>query len=107
MTYKSYTTRIDYDDDDQILVGRLIGINDIVSFHADNVAEFRKAFEESVDDYLDACEKLGQAPDKPASGKMMLRVAPQLHGAALTAAKLAGKSLNQWAADVFTKAVGD
>ena len=81
MTFKSYSARIEYDDEDTIFVGHLAGIKDIVGFHAESVAEsvaeLRKAFESAVDDYLAACEKLGQAPDKTASGKMMLRVCRQ------------------------------
>ena len=105
MTYKGYSARIEYDDEDAIFVGHLAGIKDIVGFHAESVAELRTAFESAVNDYLDACEKLGQAPDKTASGKMMLRMPPKIHAAALTAAQLAGKSLNQWAADAFNRAI--
>lgn len=101
MTYKGYSARIEYDDEDGILVGHLAGIKDIIGFHAESVAELRKAFEEAVDNYLDACQKLEQSPDKPSSGKMMLRVDPQIHRSALIAAELAGKSLNQWVSDVI------
>ena len=104
MTYKGYTARIEFDDADGILVGRLLGIRDVVGFHADNVAELRAAFEESVDDYLETCEKIGKEPQKPASGKLMLRVPPELHRAALVAAEAAGTSLNQWAAKVLGEA---
>jgi len=62
MTYKGQTARIDFDARDSILVGRLVGITDVVSFHAESVAELRAAFEEAVDDYLEACEKIGKAP---------------------------------------------
>ena len=65
MTYKGYSARIEYDDKDSIFVGHLVGINDIVGFHAESVAELQAAFRESVDDYLDVCEKLGQPPNKP------------------------------------------
>lgn len=104
MTYKGYTARIDFDDRDGILVGRLLGIRDIVSFHADNVAELRVVFEEAVDDYLETCTRLGKPADKPASGKLMLRIPPEVHGAALIAAQAAGTSLNQWAAKVLAEA---
>jgi predicted HicB family RNase H-like nuclease len=104
MTYKGYTSRIDFDDRDDILVGRLLGIQDVVSFHADSVAQLREAFHEAVDDYLQTCEKIGKPPQKPASGKLMLRVPPEVHGSALIAAKAAGKSLNQWAAEVLASA---
>lgn len=105
MTYKGYTARIDFDDRDNIMVGRLLGINDIIGFHANSVAELRAAFEEAVDDYLEACAKIGKNPEKPASGKLLLRVPPEIHAAALVKAKAAGKSLNQWASEVLGDAL--
>ena len=105
MSYKGYTARVEFDERDSILVGRLLGLRDIVSFHADNVADLRTALEEAVEDYLDTCAKVDKTPEKPASGKMMLRVAPDVHAAALIAAQAAGKSLNQWVAEVLKEAV--
>ncbi len=107
MTYKGYTARVEFDDRNNIMVGRLLGIADVVGFHADNVRELRAAFEEAVDDYLEACGKIGKRPEKPASGKLMLRVPSAVHGAALVAAQAAGKSLNQWAAEVLKNAVDE
>ena len=97
MTYKGYAARIEFDDADGVLTGRLLGISDVVGFHADNVRELRTAFEEAVEDYVETCARIGKQPQKPASGKLMLRVPPELHRAALTAAEAAGTSLNQWA----------
>ena len=73
MTYSGYTASLEFDPDDNILVGRVLGIDDLISFHGDSVAEFTQAFHEAVDDYVSACEKLGQSPEKPASGRLMLR----------------------------------
>lgn len=104
MTYKGYKARVEFDERDNILVGRLLGIQDIVSFHADNVAALRAAFEEAVDDYLETCAKVGKTAEKPVSGKLMLRVPQEVHAGALIAAQAAGKSLNQWAAEVLRQA---
>lgn len=104
MKYKGYTAHIDYDDRDGIFVGRLLGITDIIGFHADTVADLKRAFEESVDHYLESCAQLGKAPQKPASGQLMLRIDPAVHRAALVAAKAQGKSLNQWAESVLNDA---
>ena len=104
MTYKGYTARIEFDDRNELFVGHILGIRDVVGFHADNVPELRSAFEESVDDYLETCAKIGKSPEKPASGKLMLRIPPEVHGAALIAAQAAGTSLNQWAAKVLAEA---
>jgi predicted HicB family RNase H-like nuclease len=105
MTHKGYTARIEYDERDNILVGRLLGIRSIISFHAEAVAELRLEFEKAVEDYLAECNEQGLKPEKPASGKLLLRVPPELHGKALVAAQASGKSLNQWANEVLQSAV--
>lgn len=105
LTYKGYTARIDFDDRDNILIGKLLGIGDLISFHADNVTELRVAFEEAVDDYLETCEKIGKSPEKPVNGKILLRIPPEIHAAALVKAQAVGKSLNQWAIDALRREV--
>ena len=105
MSYKGYAARIEYSDEDQCLIGHLAGINDVVGFHGGSVAELRAAFEEAVEDYLTTCEKLNRAPQKPYSGRLMLRVSPEVHAAVAAAAQLSGKSINQWAAEAFTRVV--
>lgn len=54
---------------------------------------------------IEDCKARGEIPEKPASGKLMLRVSPEVHAAALIAAQSAGKSLNQWAAEILGGAV--
>lgn len=105
LTYKGYTARIDFDERDNIFVGRLLGIKDIVGFHADNVTDLKSAFEESVDDYLEACAAIGKAPEKAVSGKLLLRLPPEIHAAAQIKAQSLGKSLNQWASETLSNAV--
>ena len=98
MKYKDYTAQIEYSDEDKCFIGHIAGISDIIGFHGDNVDALRKAFEEAVDDYLDCCADMGKEPLKPFSGKIMLRVAPEIHARATMLAKAHGLSLNQWAA---------
>ena len=105
MIHRSYTARIDYDERDNIFVGRLLGIRAIIGFHADNVADLRAEFEKAVDDYIAECDERGVKPEKPASGKLLLRVSPEVHGRAMVVAQASGKSLNQWVADVLERAV--
>jgi len=106
MTYKGYTASMEYDADDRILVGRILGIRAIIGFHGESVSEFEAAFHESVDGYIEECHGRGEEPDKPASGKLMLRVKPSVHCAALAAAKASGESLNQWAEKAIASAAG-
>ena len=104
MTYKGYSARIEYDDEDGIFLGRIAGIRDGVGFHADTVDGLREAFHEAVEDYIDTCARIGKEPQKPYSGKVMFRVSPEVHRKAALAAELSGKSLNQWAEEVLDRA---
>jgi predicted HicB family RNase H-like nuclease len=106
MAYKGYSARVEYDDEDGIFTGRIAGIRDRVGFHADTVAELREAFHEAVEDYLETCARVGKEPQKSYSGQMLFRVSPEVHRKAAVAAELAGKSLNQWAEDVLSRAAG-
>jgi predicted HicB family RNase H-like nuclease len=105
MSYRGYTARVELDDRDSIFVGRILGIRSIISFHGKTVAGLRAEFSKAVDEYLADCEDRGLKPEKPASGKMLLRVPPEVHGKALVVAQAAGKSLNQWATEVLRRAV--
>ena len=103
MTHRGYAARIDYSDEDGCFVGHIAGINDVVGFHGESVEELRDAFVESVDDYLETCEKLNRSPQKPYSGNLMLRIPPRVHAAIATAAEVSGKSINQWASDTLAE----
>jgi len=105
MSHKGYMARVEFDERDNIFVGRVLGIRSMISFHGETVAELRREFEAAVDDYLHDCKQQGLKPEKPASGKLLLRVPPEVHGAALVAAQAAGKSLNQWATELLQEAV--
>lgn len=106
MTYKGYTARVEFDAEDRLFVGHLAGVRDIIGFHGSSVAELERAFREAVDDYLAVCKKLGQAPNKPASGRVMLRLPPELHARASARAQVEGVSFNQWAAKALERAAG-
>ena len=102
LTHKGLTARVEFDADDGILWGKVLGLPDQVSitFEGQTVQELRQDFERAVDFYLEECARTGVAPLKPASGKLMLRVPPEVH----SAAQAAGTSLNQWAAKVLMQA---
>jgi predicted HicB family RNase H-like nuclease len=104
LSYAGYSARVEFDAEDRLFVGHIAGIRDIVGFHGASVDELEAAFHQAVDDYLAACEKLGQSPDKPYTGRVMLRLPPEVHARASTAAQLRGLSFNQWAAGVLDAA---
>ncbi len=104
LSYRGYTVSMTFDVEDKIIVGRVLDVDDIISFHGESVGEFESNFHMVVDDYIAACEQLGTPPEKPASGKLMLRVAPTVHAAALKAAAVSGVSLNKWAEQALSAA---
>jgi predicted HicB family RNase H-like nuclease len=101
MRYRDYAARIEYSDEDKCFLGHIAGIRDIVGFHGENVDELCAAFKEAVDDYLETCEKENISPQRPYSGKVMLRISPELHAEIAMKAEASGKSLNQWAAETL------
>lgn len=104
ISYRGYTASMVFDAEDKVIVGRVVDIDDIITFHGESVAEFEQNFHTVVDDYVTSCERLGATPEKPASGKLMLRVAPVVHAAALKAAARNGVSLNKWAEQALSTA---
>ena len=104
MSYNGYFAKVEFDNEDHVFVGRIIGISDVVGFHGESVIELETAFHEAVDNYLAACKELGQKPNKSYSGNLMLRVPAEIHAAVASAAEASGKSINQWAAGVLDKA---
>ena len=104
LTYKGYTGRAEYDDESALLHGEVLDLRDVVTFQAKGVDELEAAFRDSIDDYLDFCKDRGEEPDKPFSGRLMLRLPPELHRKVYVSAQHEGKSLNQWIADRLEKA---
>ena len=105
MRYRGYPARIEYSDEDGCFVGRVAGIRDIITFHGESVGEVREAFEEAVEFYLESCDERGEAPNKPYSGKLLLRIDPEIHAAVAEAAEVSGVSINQWAGEKLSEAV--
>ena len=94
--YKGYSAKVAIDEEQGTLHGEVLGIVDVVTFQGDNVAELVEAFHDSVDDYLDFCKQRGEEPDKPYSGRFVLRMSPELHRDVAIAAKKNDVSMNDW-----------
>ena len=101
MDYKGYIGKVEIDEEAGILHGEVINIRDVITFEGLTVEDIQKAFRESVDDYLDFCTQRGESPEKPFSGKFVVRLPPELHRKAYIEARLVDKSLNSWVTDVL------
>ena len=105
MEYKGYFATAEFDDEANIFHGEVINLRDMITFQGQTVDELRKAFKDSVDDYLEFCAERGEEPEKPYSGKFVVRVEPELHKRIAILAKKDGKSLNSWLQDKLAEAV--
>lgn len=105
MEHRGYLGAVAFDDQDNVFHGRVLGIRDTVTFEGTTVSDLRRAFRDSVDDYVDMCAERGEAPDRPFSGQFIVRLTPELHRAISLRAAQEGKSLNAWVADLLRNAM--
>lgn len=105
LTYKGFTAKIEFSADDNVFFGRLLGTKDIVGFHGETVEELKDAMRQSVDFYIETCEKEGRQSQKSYSGKVLFRLPDKLHAEIAEAATREGKSINEWGREVFEMAV--
>jgi len=104
MTYKGYTGEAQWDEDASFFHGDVLYLRDVVTFQGRTTGEINQAFRDSVDDYLQWCEELGQAPEKPFSGDLRLGMAPEQQQHLARIAAKEGKTLDEWAKDVLLSA---
>jgi predicted HicB family RNase H-like nuclease len=105
MEYKGYIGKVEFDDEAGIFHGEVLDMRDVITFQGKSVAELKKAFQGSVDDYLAFCKQRGEEPNKPFSGQFITRIPPELHRQVNLAASISGKSLNAWVVDQLQAAV--
>lgn len=101
MEYNGYVGVFEFDPSIDAFHGEVANTVDTITFEGRSVDELRAAFHQSVDDYLELCEREDRRPDHPYSGTFSLRLGPQLHRLAAVAAAGRGQSLNGFAADAI------
>ena len=105
MSYKGYEAIIEYDEDAGIFHGEVADLRDVITFQGKSVAELKKAFAGSIEDYLAFCKERGEEAERPFSGQFVVRTQPSLHKDLASAARRAGLSLNKWVTTALEKAV--
>jgi predicted HicB family RNase H-like nuclease len=95
-TYKGYNGKVEYDSDADLFHGEVVDLRDVITFQGRSIDELKIAFRESIDEYIAFCEEKGEKPEKPFTGKLMLRLPPDVHRKAFLQAKKEGKSLNEF-----------
>lgn len=105
MKYKEYLSAVHFSSDDEVFHGRIIGINDLVTFEGKSVTELKRAFKEAVEDYLETCAMLKKEPNKTYKGSFNVRVPIGLHREAALMASRKGMTLNELMKAAITLAI--
>ena len=103
--YKGYTGVFEFDPSIDAFHGRIVGLQDVVTFQGRSLDELRREMAESVDDYLEFCGEVGKKPERPYRGEFLVRTTPELHRAATIEAEASGMSLNAWVEATITSVV--
>lgn len=103
MEFKGYTAKIEFDNDAGLFHGQVLHTRDVITFQGTSVDELRTAFADSIDDYLEFCAARGEEPEKPFSGRFLVRVDPALHRQVAIAASHANESLNTWVSNCLER----
>ena len=94
MSYKGYYGSVEFSYDDNVFYGKIIGINDRITYEGDNVKYLRQDFKDAVDEYLETCSQLGKNPEKVYKGTFNVRITPTLHRQLALYSASTGKTLN-------------
>ena len=107
LEHKGYYAEVNVDLEYGILFGQSVGMKDGFTFQAKSVDDVIPAFHQAVEDYLEFCAADKVDPAKPFSGKIALRVPPEIHRAAVSTAKEQGKSLNAWITSLVSRSLDE
>ena len=93
--YKGYSGSCVASFEDDCLHGRILFIEDLITFKGETFSILEASFKEAVDEYLRRCENTGKPASKPYSGSFNVQVGTDLHRSAAQYAKLKNMSLNE------------
>ena len=105
MTYKGYLGSVSFSEKDNVLFGKIEGINALVNFEGETVKELKNAFHEAVDDYLAYCDEQGIEPDKSYTGVLNVRLTPAIHRQVAMLARKEGMTLNAFIKEALEQKV--
>ncbi|MBO4634195.1 MAG: type II toxin-antitoxin system HicB family antitoxin [Bacteroidales bacterium] len=104
--YKGYTGSVKYDEEGNYFYGEVLGLHrDGIIYEGDSAGDLKKDFEESIDEYLSHCSEIGKEPEKPYSGKTIIRITSLLHEQAAAKAHEMGISLNEFITRAIAAAI--
>jgi len=94
LEYNDFIGSVNFSEDDDVFFGKIEGVNALVTFEGQSVAELKEAFKEAVTDYIGLCQAKGIKAQKTYTGVLNVRLTPEIHRRAAVIAKKSGTTLN-------------
>ena len=101
MTFDGYSAKIGYDSETDRFGGEILGLTGGADFHGKTPAQLRTEFKKSLTVFLEVCKEKGVEPRRKYSGRVKLRIAPELHEKLAVAARAEGMSISALAQEVL------
>jgi predicted HicB family RNase H-like nuclease len=94
LEYRGYYGTVEFSAADNVLFGKVLGINGLISFEGDSVKNLKEDFEGAVDEYIETCAEKGIEPEKSYKGDFNVRLSPELYKTLTLYSASHGQSIN-------------
>lgn len=105
LEYNGYLGTVEFSSEDNVLFGKVVGINGLVSYEGISIDDLREGFQEAVDDYLEMCAEANIEPQKSYKGSFNIRISPELHKSLSVISTVKNISLNKAVEEAIAKYV--
>ena len=96
LTYRGYTASISYDKKDKVFVGKVLDLEDEITFEEENAKKIEQTMKETIDAHLVFCQENGFIAAKPFSGRFSVRTSSEIHKRIFLEAAGKGLTINKW-----------
>jgi len=96
LEYNGYQGDVNFDLDSNCLYGKILFIDDLITYEAGTIQQLQIEFTAAVNDYIQTCAEIGKEPEKPFKGTFNVRIGPELHREAAIESKRNGIKLNDF-----------
>jgi len=103
--YKGFIGSVNFSAEDNIFIGKVEDVNDLITFEGKSVDELTNAFHYVVDEHIKDCERENIPAKKSYKGSFNVRLTPELHRKIAMTARSQGQSLNKFINKTLSKAV--
>lgn len=105
MSYKGYYGSVHFNEEDLVFHGKIEFIRALVTYEATDAKGLKKAFHDSVNDYLATCDDQNIEPEKPFKGSLNVRLGHRLHQQVAIEAQKSEMTINKYIVEMLSKSV--